>query len=175
MLDMQFSRMNSATNLLLIKDDVTLVGSTLRKYGYDISPLLDVLDSCRDKYHLLLLADCRQNIIDVIQNDSYEQMVIKKDTDYENHVLSFNLQTTDIMPAFPYVMPFSSMVPDVCRIVRSFIKGSVDYLAHGVRTSFFDIVRKYLDKFLIEVLNGTLLDTINGRNISVMPKINITI
>jgi hypothetical protein len=55
------------------------------------------------------------------------------------------------------------------------MKGSVDYLAHDVRTSFFDIVRKYLDKFLIEVLNGTLLDTINGRNISVMPKINITI
>ncbi|KAK2403513.1 exocyst complex component SEC15A [Trifolium repens] len=173
MLDMQFSRMNSATNLLLIKDDVTLVGSTLRKYGYDISPLLDVLDSCRDKYHLLLLADCRKNIIDVIQNDSYEQMVIKKDTDYENHVLSFNLQTTDIMPAFPYVMPFSSMIPDVCRIVRSFIKGSVDYLAHGVRTSFFDIVRKYLDKFLIEVLNETLLDTINGRNISVSQAMQI--
>ncbi|PNY08965.1 putative exocyst complex component 6-like protein [Trifolium pratense] len=173
MLDMQFSRMNSATNLLLIKDYVTLVGSTLRKYGYDISPLLDVLDNCRDKYHLLLLADCRKQIIDVIQNDSYEQMVINRDTDYENHVLSFNLQTSDIMPAFPYVMPFSSMVPDVCRTVTSFIKGSVDYLAHGVRTSFFDIVRKYLDKFLIEALNGTLLDTIKGKSISVSQAMQI--
>jgi len=173
MLDMQFSHMSSATHLLLIKDYVTLVGSTLRKYGYDISPLLDVLDSCRDKYHLLLLADCRQHIVDLIQNDSYEQMVIKKDVDYENHVLSFNLQITDIMPAFPYIMPFSSMVPDTCRIVRSFIKGSVDYLAHGVRTSFFDIVRKYLDKFLIEVLNETLLDAINGGNISVSQAMQI--
>lgn len=173
MLDMQFSHMKSATHLLLIKDYVTLVGSTLRKYGYDISPLLDVLDSCRDKYHLLLLADCRQHIIDLIQNDSYEQMVIKKDVDYENHVLSFNLQTTDIMPAFPYIMPFSSMVPDACRIVRSFIKGSVDYLTHGVRTSFFDIVRRYLDKLLIEVLNETLLDVINGGNISVSQAMQI--
>ncbi|CAL5208854.1 unnamed protein product [Lathyrus oleraceus] len=173
MLDMQFSHMNSATHLLLIKDYVTLVGSTLRKYGYDISPLLDVLDSCRDKYHLLLLADCRRKIIDVIENDSYEQMVIKKETDYENHVLSFNLQTSDIMPAFPYVAAFSSMVPEACHFVGSFIKGSVDYLSHGVRTSFFDIVRKYLDKLLIEVLNETLQDTINGGNISVSQAMQI--
>lgn len=173
MLDMQFSHMNSATHLLLVKDHVTLVGSTLRKYGYDIGPLLDVLDSCRDKYHLLLLAECRQQIIDVIQNDSYEQMVIKKDIDYENHVLSFSLQISDIMPAFPFVAPFSSMVPDTCRIVRSFIKGSVDYLSHGVRTNSFDVVRKYLDKFLIEVLNETLLDTINSSNISVSQAMQI--
>lgn len=173
MLDRQFSHMNSATHLLLIKDYVTLVGSTLRKYGYDITPLLDVLDSCRDKFHLLLLEDCKKKIVDVIQNDSYEQMVIKKDIDYENHVLSFSLQTSDILPAFPYVAAFSSMVPDACRIVTSFIKGSVDYLCHGVRTNFFDIVRKYLDKFLIEVLNETLLDTINGGNITVSQAMQI--
>ncbi|XP_027356508.1 exocyst complex component SEC15A-like [Abrus precatorius] len=167
MLDMQFSHMNSATHLLLVKDYVTLLGSTLRQYGYDIGPLLDVLDNSRNKYHMLLLEECRQQIVDVLANDSYEQMVIKKDTDYENNVLSFNLQTSDIMPAFPYVAPFSSMVPDACRTVRSFIKGSVDYLSYGPRTGFFDVVRKYLDKFLIEVLNETLLDTINSGNISV--------
>ncbi|KAG5054592.1 hypothetical protein GLYMA_03G089100v4 [Glycine max] len=167
MLDMQFSHMNSATHLLLVKDYVTLLASTLRQYGYDIGQLLDVLDNSRDKYHRLLLQECQKQIVDVLGKDSYEQMVIKKDTDYENNVLSFNIQTSDIMPAFPYVAPFSSMVPDACRIVRSFIKGSVDYLSNGVRTGFFDFVRKYLDKFLIEVLNETLLDTINSGNISV--------
>ena len=166
-LDAQFSQMNSATHLLLVKDYVTLLGSTLRQYGYEIGPILDVLDKSRDKYHLLLLEECRQQTVDILSNDSYEQMVIKKDSDYENNVLSFGLQTSDIMPAFPYIAPFSSMVPDTCRIVRSFIKGSVDYLSYGVRTSFFDVVRKYLDKFLIEVVNETLLDTINGGNISV--------
>ncbi|XP_057428227.1 exocyst complex component SEC15A-like [Lotus japonicus] len=173
MLDMQFSHMNSANHLLLVKDYVTLVGSTLRQYGYDIGPLLDVLDNCRDKYHLLLLEECRQQTVDVICNDSYEQMVIKKDSDYENNVLAFNLQTSDIMPAFPYVAPFSSMVPDACHIVRSFIKASVDYLCHGVRSSFFEIVRKYLDKFLIEVLNETLLDTINSGSITVSQAMQI--
>ncbi|XP_029126435.1 exocyst complex component SEC15A-like, partial [Cajanus cajan] len=167
MLDVQFSHMNSATHLLLVKDYVTLLGSTLRQYGYDIGQLLDVLDNSCDKYHRLLLEECRSQTQDVLGNDSYEQMVIKKDTDYENHVLSFNIQTSDIMPAFPYVAPFSSMVPDACRIVRSFIKSSVDYLSYGVRTGFFDVVRKYLDKYLIEVLNETLLDTINSGNISV--------
>ncbi|XP_061374294.1 exocyst complex component SEC15A-like [Gastrolobium bilobum] len=173
MLDMQFSHMNSATHLLLVKDYVTLLGTTLRQYGYDIGPLLDVLDNNRDKYHLLLLEECRKQTVDVLANDSYEQMVIKRETDYENNVLSFNLQTTDIMPAFPYVASFSSMVPDACHIVRSFIKGSVDYLSYGGRTSFFDVVRKYLDKFLIEVLNETLLDMINSGSISVSQAMQI--
>jgi len=167
MLDVQFSHMKSATHLLLVKDYVTLLGSTLRQYGYDIAQLLDVLDNSRDQYHMLLLEECRKQIVDVLGSDTYEQMVIKKDSDYENNVLSFNLQTSDIMPAFPYVASFSSMVPDACRIVRSFIKGSVDYLSYGLRSGFFDVVRKYLDKLLIEVLNESLLDIINGGSISV--------
>ncbi|XP_027365925.1 exocyst complex component SEC15A-like [Abrus precatorius] len=163
----QFSCMGSAPHLLLVKDYVTLLGSTLRQYGYEISTLLDVLDSSCDKYHMLLLEECRQQIVDVFGNDSYDQIEIKKETDYENIVLSFNLQTSDIMPAFPYVAPFSSMVPDACRIVRSFIKGSVDYLSYGIHMNFFDVVRKYLDKFLIDVLNVTLLETINNGSINV--------
>ncbi|CAL0316813.1 unnamed protein product [Lupinus luteus] len=144
-LDVQFSHMNSATHLLMVKDYVTLLGSTLRQYGYEIGPLLDVLDNSHGD---------------------------KKDTDYENVVLAFSLQTSDIMPAFLYVAPFSSMVPEVCRIVRSFIKVSVDYLSY-IRTDYFDVVRKYLDKFLIEVVNETLLDTINSGNISVSQAMQI--
>ncbi|KAK7817843.1 exocyst complex component sec15a [Quercus suber] len=122
-LEEQFSHMDSATHLLLVKDYVTLLGSTLRRYGYQVGPLLEVLDKSWDKFHALLLDECRQQIVDVIANDTYEQMVMKRDTDYENNVLSFGLQISDIMPAFPYIAPFSSMVPDACRIVRSFVKG----------------------------------------------------
>ncbi|KAL2326676.1 hypothetical protein Fmac_025734 [Flemingia macrophylla] len=166
LLEEQFSCMESAPHLLLVKDYVTLFGSTLRQYGYEIGTLLDALDSSCDKYHLLLLEECRQQTVDVFRNDSNEQMEIKKETDYENIVLSFNLQTSDSMPAFPYIAPFSSMVPDACRIVRSFIKGSVDYFSYGIHLNFFDFVRKYLDKFLIDVLNVTLLEKINSGNIS---------
>ncbi|KAK7344838.1 hypothetical protein VNO77_14981 [Canavalia gladiata] len=167
LLEEQFSCMESAPHLLLVKDYVSLFGSTLKQYGYEIGTLLDVLDSSCDKYHMLLLEECRQQIVDVFGNDSYDRMLIKKETDYENMVLSFNLHSSDIMPAFPYVAPFSSMVPDACRIVRSFIKGSVDYLSYCMHTNFFDVVRKYLDKFLIDVLNVTLLETINSGNITV--------
>lgn len=167
LLEEQFSCMESAPHLLLVKDYVTLFGSTLRQYGYEIGTLLDVLDSSCEKYHLLLLEECRQQTVDVFGNDSYDQMEIKKETDYENIVLSFHLQTSDIVPAFPYIAPFSSMVPDACRIVRSFIKGSVDYLSCGLHLNFFDVVRKYLDKFLVDVLNVTLLEKINSGNITV--------
>ncbi|KAI5352699.1 PREDICTED: exocyst complex [Prunus dulcis] len=172
-LEEQFSHMNSATHLLLVKDYVTLLGSTLRQYGYEVGPLLETLDKSRDKYHELLSEECRQQIANVIASDTYEQMVLKKDTDYESVVLSFNLQTSDITPAFPYIAPFSSTVPDACRIVRSFIKGCVDYLSHGAHTNFYDVVRKYLDKLLIDVLNEVILNTIQSGNIGVSQAMQI--
>ncbi|KAJ8770349.1 hypothetical protein K2173_014960 [Erythroxylum novogranatense] len=172
-LEEQFSHMDSATHLLLVKDYVTLLGATLRQYGFEMNQIFNLLDNTRDKYHDLLLAECREQIINVIANDTYEQMVMKKDTDYENNVLSFHLQTSDIMPAFPYIAPFSSMVPDTCRVVRSFIKGSVDYLSYGVHTQFFDTVRKYLDKILIDVLNEAILTTVQSSAIGVSQAMQI--
>ncbi|KAF8043703.1 hypothetical protein BT93_A1881 [Corymbia citriodora subsp. variegata] len=172
-LDDQFSHMDSATHLLLVKDYVTLFGATLRQYGYEVGSLFEVLDNSRDKYHELLLEECRQQIIGVLGNDTYEQMVIKKDADYDNNVLSFHLQTSDIMPAFPYIAPFSAMVPDACRIVRSFIKGSVDYLSNGVHINPYDLVKKYVDKFLIDVLNEALLNTIQSSSIGVSQAMQI--
>ncbi|CAN1748929.1 Exocyst complex component SEC15A [Linum perenne] len=100
-------------------------------------------------------------------------MVIKKDIDYENNVLVFQLQNSDIMPAFPYIAPFSAMVPDTCRIVRSFIKGSFDYLSYGLHTNIYDIVRKYLDNLLIDVLNEVVLNTIHGSSIGVSQAMQI--
>ncbi|CAL1385825.1 unnamed protein product [Linum trigynum] len=173
LLDDQFNRTDSATHLLLVKDYVTLLSETLRQYGYDTSQLLEALDKGREKYHDFLLRECREQIVGALGNDTYEQMVIKKDTDYENNVLVFQLQTSEIMPAFPYVAPFSSMVPDTCRIVRSFIKGSVDYLSYGLHTNIYDLVRKYLDKILIDILNEVVLSTINSSTIGVSQAMQI--
>lgn len=65
------------------------------------------------------------------------------------------------------------MVPDACRIVRSFIKGSVDYLSYGVHINSYDLVKKYLDKFLIDVLNEALLNTIESSSIGVSQAMQI--
>ncbi|XP_031128311.1 exocyst complex component SEC15A [Ipomoea triloba] len=161
-LERQFSHVDSASHLLLVKDYVTLFGATLRDYGYEVGSILETLNSSREKYHELLLAECRQQIMDIITNDTYEQMVMKKESDYQANVLVFHLQTSDIMPAFPFIAPFSSMVPDCCRTVRAFIKDSVNYLSYGSQMNFFDFVKKYLDKLLIDVLNEAILDTIHS-------------
>ncbi|CAN0910230.1 Exocyst complex component SEC15A [Linum grandiflorum] len=174
LLDHQFnSHADSATHLLLVKDYVTLLADTLQQYGYDTAKILLALDKGGEKYHKLLVHECREQIVDALANDTYEQMVIKKDSDYENNVLIFQLQTSDIMPAFPYIAPFSAMVPDICRIVRSFIKGSVDYLSYGLHTNIYDIVRKYLDNLLIDVLNEVVLNTIHSSAIGVSQAMQI--
>ncbi|KAL8460080.1 hypothetical protein ACS0TY_031842 [Phlomoides rotata] len=161
-LEEQFAHMDAASHLLLVKDYVTLFGATLRQYGYEVAPILETLNSSREKYHELLLAECREQITDILANDTYEQMVMKKESEYQANVLLFHLQTSDIMPAFPYIAPFSSMVPECCRIVRSFVKDSVNYLSYGAQMNYFDFVRKYLDKLLIDVLNEVILRTIHS-------------
>ncbi|KAL1821106.1 hypothetical protein DCAR_0417492 [Daucus carota subsp. sativus] len=161
-LDQQFSRMDIASHLLLVKDYVTLLSATLRQYGYEVNTLLESLGRSRDKYHGLLISECEQQIIDLLDNDTCEQMVMRKESEYQANVLMFNLQTSDIMPAFPYIAPFSSMVPECCRIVKSFIKDSVSYLSYGSQMNFFEYVRKYVDKLLIDVLNDAILDKIQN-------------
>ncbi|XP_044503969.1 exocyst complex component SEC15B-like [Mangifera indica] len=160
-LEDQFSRMQTANHLLLIKDYVSLLGVTLRRYGYPVDALLDVLSKHRDKYHELLLSDCRKQIAEALAADKFEQMLMKKEYEYSMNVLSFQIQTSDIVPAFPYVAPFSSTVPDCCRIVRSFIEDSVSFMSHGGQLDFYDVVKKYLDRLLAEVLDEALVKLIN--------------
>lgn len=172
-LEDQFSRTDTASHLLLIKDFVTLLGATLTGHGYRVAPLLEVLDSSRDKYHELLLSECWKQISDILASDSFEQMVIKKEYEYNMNVLSFQLQSSDIMPAFPFIAPFSSSVPDVCRIVRSFIEDSVNYLSYGGHINFYEVVKKYLDKLVIGVLNEALLNMIHTGNLGVSQAMQI--
>ncbi|XP_035549102.1 exocyst complex component SEC15B-like [Juglans regia] len=160
-LEDQFSRMQTANHLLLIKDYVSLLGVTLRRYGYPVDSLLDVLSKHRDKYHELLLSDCRRQISEALAADKFEQMLMKKEYEYSMNVLSFQLQTSDIVPAFPYVSPFSSTVPDCCRIVRSFVEDSVSFMSYGGQLDFYDVVKKYLDRLLSEVLDEDLSKLIN--------------
>ncbi|XP_009144578.1 exocyst complex component SEC15B [Brassica rapa] len=160
-LEDQFSRMQTANHLLLIKDYVSLLGVSLRRYGYTVDALLEVLSKHRDKYHELLLSDCRKQMIEALAADKFEQMLMKKEYEYSMNVLSFQLQTSDIAPAFPYIAPFSTTVPDCCRIVRSFIEDSVSFMSHGGQLDFYDVVKKYLDRLLGEVLDEALLKLIN--------------
>ncbi|XP_009111295.1 exocyst complex component SEC15B [Brassica rapa] len=161
-LEDQFSRMQTANHLLLIKDYVSLLGVSLRRYGYTVDPLLEVLSKHRDKYHELLLSDCRKQMAEALSADKFEQMLMKKEYEYSMNVLSFQLQTSDIVPAFPYIAPFSTTVPDCCRIVRSFIEDSVSFMSHGGQLDFYDVVKKYLDRLLGEVLDEALLKLISS-------------
>jgi len=166
-LEDQFSRMMTANHLLLIKDYVSLLGVTLRRYGYNVDPLLDVLSKHRYKYHDLLLNDCRKQISEALEADKFEQMLMKKEYEYSMNVLSFQIQTSDIIPAFPFVAPFSSTVPDCCRIVRSFIEDSVSFMSYGGQLDFYAVVKKYLDRLLVEALDSSLLRLVESQSLCV--------
>ncbi|XP_015690349.1 exocyst complex component SEC15A-like isoform X2 [Oryza brachyantha] len=164
-LEDQFARMSIASHLLLVKDYVTLLGTTVSKYGYQITQLIQVIEKNKDKYHQLLLIECRKKIEDILGNDSYEQMIIKKEYEYNMNVTAFHFEPDDVIPEFPYMASFSSGVPDVCRIVRSFIEDSISYLSYSGRMNY-EVVKGYLDRLLIEVLNNSLLNMIYARSLA---------
>jgi len=110
------------SHLLFIKDYVSILGVTLRRYGYQVVLLIAVLGKNKDKSHELLLNECIKHIDDVLANEKYEHMVMKKEYKYNMNVLAFHLQTSDIMPAFPYIALFSTTLPNCCCIVRYFIE-----------------------------------------------------
>ncbi|KAK9664455.1 hypothetical protein RND81_14G043200 [Saponaria officinalis] len=169
----QFGQMSNTTHFLLLKHYMTLFGATLAHHGYEVNSLLEAINSTKDKYSKLLMGRCRKQISDIVANDTYEQMLLNKESDYHANVLAFQLQTSDIMPAFPYVAPFSSMVPEACHIIRSFIKDFVDYLSTGGDMNLFDAVRKCLDSVLIDVLNEVILDKISDTSIGVSKAMQI--
>ncbi|MQL91669.1 hypothetical protein Taro_024285 [Colocasia esculenta] len=172
-LEQQISCMETANQLLVIKDSITLLGVTLKQYGYNVDPLVCVLDKSKDRYYELLLHGLQERVADVLADDTYEQMVIKNEGEYEMNVLAFNLHTSDIMPPFPYIAPFSAAVPEACRLVISFIEDSASFLS-GSQVNSYSIVKKNLDKFLVEVLNEALLKLIHGRTLGVSQVMQIT-
>uniref|UniRef100_J3KZP6 Exocyst complex subunit EXOC6/Sec15 C-terminal domain-containing protein n=2 Tax=Oryza brachyantha TaxID=4533 RepID=J3KZP6_ORYBR len=164
-----FSRMQTANHLLLITDYAALVSATMRRYGYPVGMLLDVLARHRDKYHDLLLADCRRQVVEALAADKFDQMLMRKEYEYSMNVLAFGIQSSDITPAFPYVAPFSCTVPDICRIVRSFIEDSVSFMAHGGGGDTYAAVKKYLGRILSEVVDASiqkLVDSGGGLSVS---------
>ncbi|KAF7022509.1 hypothetical protein CFC21_035237 [Triticum aestivum] len=151
-LEDNFSRMQTANHLLLITDYAALLAATMRRYSYPVGMLLDVLAKHRDKYHDLLLADCRRQVAEALAADKFDQMLMRKEYEYSMNVLAFGIQSSDITPAFPYVAPFSCTVPDICRIVRSFIEDSVSFMAHGGGGDTYAAVKKYLGRILSEAM-----------------------
>ena len=139
-----------------------------------VQPVLDVLDLMRDQYHHLLLTDSLRQLNDTLANDKFEQMVMRKEYEYSMNVLAFHIQSTDIMPAFPYIAPFSATVPECCRIVRSFIDASVSFLQHSGQMDQYDAVKKYLDRLLTDVLNSSMLKIIHTPTLAVSHAMQVT-
>ncbi|XP_044967954.1 exocyst complex component SEC15A-like [Hordeum vulgare subsp. vulgare] len=172
-LEEQFAHMDAANHHLLVKDYVSLLAATMKKYGYQITSLLEVLDKNRDRYHELLVSDCRKQIQGIFVKDSYERMVIEKENDYNMNVAACQLEPIHTVPDLPYVAPFSSSVPGACRIIRSFIEDLVSYLSYGVVANSYDVVKRYLDKLLIEVLNDGLLTLIHNGSLEIAQLVQI--
>ena len=121
----------------------------------------------RDKYHDILLHEASKQVNESIIHDHLEQLVVRKEYEYRVSVLAFHIQNSDILPAFPWIAPFSASVTEICRVVRMFIDSSVAFLRHTGQLDQYDLVRKYLDRLLSTVVNDALRRVISNPTLQV--------
>lgn len=174
-LEDRFFQMDTVSNILLVKDNIILLVTTLRQFAFRVSPLINIVDNMKDRYHELVLGEYTKQLTNVLINDTYQQMVITKYSDYKLYVSAFHLQLEDMPPVFPYIAQFSSSVPEVCRIVHSFIADSIRYLSYIRHVNLYDDVKMYLDRFLVDGLNEALLMTIHSRKLGVSQAMQCTV
>ncbi|PKU71845.1 Pentatricopeptide repeat-containing protein [Dendrobium catenatum] len=79
-------------------------------------------------------------------------MLMKKEYEYSMNVLSFQIQTSDIIPAFPFVALFDRL-----------LKIMLTFLSYGGQLDFYAFVKKYLDKLMVKVpLMALLVGGVNA-------------
>eukprot|EP00898_Chlorokybus_atmophyticus_P001985 jgi/Chlat1/2788/Chrsp187S08763 len=153
----QFVKMQAAAPMLLVKDFLTLLCTTLGGYGYNISIVLDELEVPRERYQQLLLNDTRRQIKQIAAEEQWERMVIDKMRYYKATLLPFGLgPLLSGDHELPYRCPFSRFVPEVCRIAKSFARDATSFVEQLAPWDAHDIVLKQLDGLLASVANGCL-------------------
>ncbi|GAB2233526.1 hypothetical protein Drorol1_Dr00002751 [Drosera rotundifolia] len=61
-------------------------------------------------------------------------------------------------PAFPYVAPFPSTVPNYCRFAKPFVEDSVSFMSNGGQFDFYDVVKKCLGRLALVPEGGQVTE-----------------
>lgn len=164
--------------MLKIKNLVMLFSSTLRGYGYSVTPLVELLQEIRDHYNEVLMQRWVHVFREIFDEDNYHPMQVSTAAEYQRVLESFPYSDPALNAApFPKRFPFSSMVPRVYRQIRNYIQACLQFsqdlnLAdHEVD----DTLRRYTNLLLTRTLSGCLSTLIRKPSLSLLQLIQISI
>lgn len=130
--DNAFEGLTSAPAMLLVKDFLLLVCSGLSKSGYPAANLKEILSSNMGKYHALMNDSVVGQARKIIRDDRLEPTKIKSKEMYQEYIRMLHLpDAIDLQEKpdrFPFIAPFTEMVPQIIYNIHDYVRDSIAYL-----------------------------------------------
>ncbi|CAG9857330.1 unnamed protein product [Phyllotreta striolata] len=167
-----------ASLILRIKDLIMLFCTTLRNYGYSVKPLWELVRELRDHYTEVLMQRWVQVFRKILADEDFRPIEVNNQEELNEVLLSFPWEgdlPDDIR--YPYVFPFSSMVPKIYREVKEFIYACIKF-SEDLNLSQVEVdemIRKSMNLLLTRTFNGCLTSTLRSPHVNLQEIIQIII
>ncbi|XP_038070937.1 exocyst complex component 6B-like isoform X2 [Patiria miniata] len=167
-----------ATLLLQIKDQVVLFTHTLNSYGFNSTPIVELLLDLKDQYNEILMNTWVQVFSEIFDNDNYTAIIVETEQEYNEITRTIPFSSTELekLP-YPKRLPFSEFVPKVYQQIKEFIyachKFSQDL--HLTQTERDDMIRKSTNILLMRTLSGCLTALIRKHSLGLIELVQVTV
>ncbi|WIA12907.1 hypothetical protein OEZ85_006525 [Tetradesmus obliquus] len=171
-LEAAFDQLGTASLMLMVKDFVLLVCVALERAGYQVAPVIELLQATQARYHELLSAQLQGQVAAVVEADVLSELEIRSEAQHAATVAEYGLPwqlegagtgrrvqlSASGVPPLPYVAPFTCCVPEVLSLVRRYVIDSLAYLRglHSPQELLPAVLHqrdRMLGKVLVEVLS----------------------
>ena len=170
---------NDPSLYLSIKLLVILFMQTLQGHGYNVDMIGKLMVSLFDRYADLLINECVDKIVSVINNDAYAPMIIDNKTQLNLVLKIYRDQDSNEISSkdYPIQVPFSKGVVDICALIMDFI--TTFYLfSEGFNqqdNEMDDLMKKSLENIMSVQMSDALLELVNHNNLSQAVQILVNI
>ncbi|WIA33058.1 hypothetical protein OEZ86_006214 [Tetradesmus obliquus] len=171
-LEAAFDQLGTASLMLMVKDFVLLVCVALERAGYQVAPVIELLQATQARYHELLSAQLQGQVAAVVEADVLSELEIRSEAQHAATVAEYGLPwqlegagtgrrvqlSASGVPPLPYIAPFTCCVPEVLSLVRRYVIDSLAYLRglHSPQELLPAVLHqrdRMLGKVLVEVLS----------------------
>uniref|UniRef100_A0A6M2DPL4 Exocyst complex component n=1 Tax=Xenopsylla cheopis TaxID=163159 RepID=A0A6M2DPL4_XENCH len=173
-----FAYCTDSTLMLNIKNLIILASNTLRTYGYVLTPVNDLLLEMRDHYNEVLMQQWVHIFRNILEKGDFLPMQANNQEEFNEVVAAFPFDYESMeKDEFPRKFPFSTMVPDVYKQVKSFMKSCLRFSEELKlpQSEIDSMVRRASNLLLTRSFSGCLSALFKSPSLALMQVIQILI
>uniref|UniRef100_A0AC35TTS5 Exocyst complex component 6 n=1 Tax=Rhabditophanes sp. KR3021 TaxID=114890 RepID=A0AC35TTS5_9BILA len=150
-MDTHFGQCVDVGMMLKIKKMIFLFAETMKSYGYEISPLYQLLKNFRDQYNEILMSEYCGLFEGALKNDNYAPILCEDEEEFLAVLKQFPFHKRGLdKEDFPRKFPFSQFVPTVFQQAKQYLDGCLKFMDHLQmgQNEIDDTIRRYANVLL---------------------------